>query len=97
MNNVKLCGNISTDITLGVAKNNASFVKFCIAVPRSNLDVNGVRQADFVPCTMFGTGAEAIAKHYKKASAILLQMLFCVIGSAQIYLSYSVRISAFII
>lgn len=70
MNKLFLCGNISTDITVGNTKNNKTQVRFNVAVTSGYGDN---KTTEFIPCIAWGKTAETIATYFAKGRKILIE------------------------
>lgn len=71
MNKVLLTGRTTSDVVLNKTKTGKSVADFRLAVKRAN--VKDKDSTDFVPITVFGALAEAIARNVGKGSLISIE------------------------
>lgn len=69
MNKVLLTGRTTSDVVLNKTKTGKSVADFRLAVKRSNTKDN----TDFIPVTVFGSLAEAIARNVGKGSLLSIE------------------------
>lgn len=73
MNKIVLLGRFIKDPELRQTENgDKKYTKFIIAVERSFKSVDGARQCDLIPITIWGKKAEIICKYMKKGNCITL-------------------------
>ena len=74
MNECHFLGNLTRDPELRETSTNAKVVNFGIAVNRSFKRKNGERtkEASFLECEAWDTGAEVIDEHFKKGDPIII-------------------------
>lgn len=68
--NVTLLGRFTRQPELKITPNSMSVTSFDLAVERRN--GNGEKQTDFIPCVVFGKGAENVCKYMDKGRHILV-------------------------
>lgn len=68
MNEIKLMGRLTDDITLQKSSNDKVYAKFTIAVNRK-LDKE---KTDFINCVAFGKVAETIQKYTEKGNRLIV-------------------------
>lgn len=74
MNDVVLKGRLVKDPNVTYAKNGSTISRFTIACDRFvKTDKGYENQADFIPCVVFGKGAEIVEKNFTKGSEILIK------------------------
>ena len=69
MNSVNLTGRITKDPELTTAKDNSSYLFFCLAVDGGK-DKEGNKYTDFIDCIAYKSQAEYIAKYIKKGAML---------------------------
>ena len=68
MNIVTLSGRLTSDPVVITTNKDSKVTKYTLAVQRSRHSADGKQPtADFVPCTVFGRGADFAADHLKKS------------------------------
>lgn len=75
MNRIVLLGRLVRDPSLKYTEEQRAICKFYIAVdkPYKADRAENEATADFIPCTVFGSRGEAIAKYFKQGDRIALQ------------------------
>lgn len=77
MNKVVLMGRLTRDPKLrysnkGQGQEPMAITNYTLAVDRRQRSQDGSTQADFIPCTVFGKGAEFAEKHFVQGLRILI-------------------------
>lgn len=75
MNKVVLMGRLTRDPELRYSnkgQEQMAIANYTLAVDRRQRNQNGDQQADFIPCTVFGKGAEFAEKHFVQGLRILI-------------------------
>lgn len=70
INNVTLIGNLTRDPDLMRTSGNKYVCKFTIAINRAFKNANGEREVDFIPCVVWGSQAENLAKYCTKGDTV---------------------------
>ncbi|WP_240424458.1 single-stranded DNA-binding protein [Lactococcus allomyrinae] len=70
MNNTQLIGRTTKVIELQTSPAGKSYARFTIAVNRRFKNANGEREADFIPCIIFGQSAEIFSKYVQKGDLV---------------------------
>lgn len=78
INNVTLVGRLTRDPELKYTQQNTAVANFTLAVNRRFKSASGEREADFINCVIWKTGAENLSNWGKKG------MLIGVTGSIQV-------------
>lgn len=74
MNKVILMGRLTRDpeVRYGGADGQMAIARYTLAIDRRQRDAAGNQQADFIPCTAFGKGAEFAEKYFRQGKRVLI-------------------------
>lgn len=74
MNKVILMGRLTRDpeVRYGGADGQMAIACYTLAIDRRQRDAAGKQQADFIPCTAFGKGAEFVEKYFRQGQRVLI-------------------------
>ena len=74
MNKVILMGRLTRDpeVRYGGADGQMAIARYTLAIDRRQRDAAGNQQADFIPCTAFGKGAEFVEKYFRQGQRVLI-------------------------
>lgn len=74
MNKVILMGRLTRDpeVRYGGADGQMAIARYTLAIDRRQRDAAGNQQADFIPCTAFGKGAEFAEKYFRQGQRVLI-------------------------
>lgn len=75
MNKVILCGRLTRNPEVRYKTNgneSMAIARFTLAVDRRGRKTNGSSEADFINCVSFGSSAEFVEKHLRKAVKVLV-------------------------
>ena len=73
MNVCVLVGRLTRDVELRRTGNGTAVASFTIAVNRTYADASGEKQADFIPCVVWQTQAENMARYCSKGSQVAVE------------------------
>lgn len=74
MNKICLAGRLTRDPEIRYTENNKTVIcNITVAVDRRQKDANGEKQADFIPCVLFGKAAETCGNYFAKGHRIALE------------------------
>lgn len=71
LNQVNLCGRVTSDIELKTSKSGKSVATFNLAVER-DFSNNGERETDFIPVVVWGNTAEFASKYFSKGKMMIV-------------------------
>lgn len=72
MNRIVLTGRLSNDPEVRYTDSGKIVGQFTVAVDRPFTNADGKRDADFIPCVIWGKGAEFVGNNFKKGKWIEL-------------------------
>lgn len=70
INNFSGVGRMTKDVEIRQTQNGKSVGTFSLAINRSFTNANGKREADFIPCVVFGNQADNMQQYTSKGSLI---------------------------
>ena len=70
INSVVLVGRLTRDPELRRTNNGTAVTTFTLAVDNAIKNANGERTASFIPCNVWSTSAENVAKYARKGSLV---------------------------
>ena len=73
MNIVNLLGRLVRDADVKYTPNGKVVAQFTLAVDRPFLNQEGQREADFIPCVLWGKSAETLANNVSKGQRVLVE------------------------
>ena len=73
MNKIIICGHLTKNPELRYTANQKVVATFTLAVDRSFLNKDGVKEAHFIPVVVWGKTAEAINQHCTKGQKLLVE------------------------
>ena len=73
MNNVNLLGRLTKDVDIRYTPNGRVVAQFTLAVDRPFINQDGKREADFIPCVLWGKSAETLANNVSKGQRVLVE------------------------
>lgn len=71
LNNITLCGRVTSDIELKTTQAGKSVASFTLAVER-DFSSNGEKETDFIPIVVWGSTAEFASKYFGKGRMMIV-------------------------
>ena len=73
MNHITILGRLTKDADVRYTPNNKVVATFTLAVDRPFSGADGKREADFIPCVVWGKSAELIGNSCQKGHRLLVE------------------------
>ena len=72
LNQINLCGRVTTDIEIKTTPSGKSVAQFNLAVERDFSNNDGERETDFIPVVVWGGTAEFASKYFSKGKMMIV-------------------------